>query len=252
MNNNSVVKHKENYGNLRLEGDFVTICSRGKSPSHCKALILTVLENHMNAQRAKGGREYMCLTVSEWITHTYMFYSRDSIMDSLEELAEEKLIIRQPITRNNKKTSEYTLHLENIDLQLRMLPDNTCIHEPEEIASTAKDQRIYSQLPRIRRHNKRAILAGLPATLSSEQWLQTLEDFDYSCAFCKGSYDVLEHFVPLANKSEGTTECNCIPACSECNRIKSDTHPLMLPADSPLSLAVPSIMRYLEMRGKNE
>jgi hypothetical protein len=51
-----------------------------------------------------------------------------------------------------------------------------------------------------------------------EQWLETLEYFDYKCAYCGGNYEVIEHYLP--NHKAGTTVSNCVPACSSCNVMK--------------------------------
>lgn len=66
---------------------------------------------------------------------------------------------------------------------------------------------------------------GLPATLTVEQWLETLNFFGFSCAYCGGPYEVLEHFIPLKRGGEGTTVINCFPACVHCNRKKGTIDP---------------------------
>src|SRR4051812_26059572 len=39
---------------------------------------------------------------------------------------------------------------------------------------------------------------GLPASLTIDQWLQTLKHFHYLCAYCQQSqYEVLEHHIPI-------------------------------------------------------
>jgi hypothetical protein len=51
-----------------------------------------------------------------------------------------------------------------------------------------------------------------------EQWIETLEYFDYTCAYCGGDYEVLEHYLPIYKA--GTTASNCVPACLHCNIMK--------------------------------
>ncbi len=75
-------------------------------------------------------------------------------------------------------------------------------------------KRLYFQLARARK-------AGNPATLTLDQWLQTIKDFDMKCAYCGGSYDVLEHFIPMS-RGGGTTVDNCLPACNSCNTMVSE------------------------------
>ena len=78
---------------------------------------------------------------------------------------------------------------------------------------------------RVTYHLKRAETLALPATLTLEQWLATLEYFEWQCAYCQQApYQVFEHFTPLFHGG-GTTYTNCVPACCRCNAIKSDSHP---------------------------
>jgi hypothetical protein len=63
----------------------------------------------------------------------------------------------------------------------------------------------------LRGQNQRAKQAGARHDLTMEQWLETLEYFDYKCAYCGGDYEVIEHYLPVYKA--GTTVSNCIPAC---------------------------------------
>lgn len=82
---------------------------------------------------------------------------------------------------------------------------------------------------RVMYHNKRAEEFGSPATLTLTQWIQTLEHFDWKCAYCQGKYTVLEHYVPLGYE-EGTVWTNCVPACHSCNSAKGPYHPKAFPS----------------------
>jgi hypothetical protein len=76
----------------------------------------------------------------------------------------------------------------------------------------------------------RAKQAGLPATLTFDQWISTLEHFSWKCAYCGvRDYTVLEHFIPIRHFG-GTTQFNCVPACQGCNVRKEGLHPLFDPA----------------------
>ena len=66
----------------------------------------------------------------------------------------------------------------------------------------------------------RAYAAGLPATLTDEQWNLTLDQFDNLCAYCGGDWHVVEHATPI-KLGGGTTWNNCVPACHRCNTAKS-------------------------------
>src|SRR5258707_13372735 len=74
---------------------------------------------------------------------------------------------------------------------------------------------------RAQAQRSRARIINTPASLTLEQWEQTLVDFDGMCAYCLARpFDVLEHFQPIA--IAGTTIKNCIPACYKCNHKKRD------------------------------
>jgi 5-methylcytosine-specific restriction endonuclease McrA len=91
-------------------------------------------------------------------------------------------------------------------------------------------QAFYAQeRDRIKSHNRRASDLNHPGALTFEQWMITLSDFDYSCAYCGGKYDVLEHFIPLTFDNSGTTRTNCVPACNRCNSLKGPYHPERMP-----------------------
>jgi 5-methylcytosine-specific restriction endonuclease McrA len=53
--------------------------------------------------------------------------------------------------------------------------------------------------------------------LSTEEWLEALERFNYSCAYCGSNTKLsMDHIIPIS--IGGTNEAsNIIPACSSCN-----------------------------------
>jgi hypothetical protein len=78
---------------------------------------------------------------------------------------------------------------------------------------------------RLRGQNQRAKQAGAKHDLTMEQWLETLQYFDFKCAYCGGEYEVIEHYLPVFKA--GTTVSNCVPACLRCNIMKDrKTHDL--------------------------
>ena len=77
---------------------------------------------------------------------------------------------------------------------------------------------IRKEEERVARNNNRATKIGLPATLTLPQWLWTLNQFNFRCAYCrKAPYGTMDHVRPLAHGG-GTTGKNCVPACKECNQ----------------------------------
>jgi 5-methylcytosine-specific restriction endonuclease McrA len=69
-----------------------------------------------------------------------------------------------------------------------------------------------------RAQTRLARLAALPATLTPEQWVETLEFFNYRCAYCGTDSGNLhqEHMIPLS-RGGGYTKGNIVPACAVCN-----------------------------------
>lgn len=77
---------------------------------------------------------------------------------------------------------------------------------------------------RVRFHMDRARDKGLPATLTTDQWLGILTHYRNMCAYCGSAFTELEHILPLA-QGGGTVKDNCVPACRFCNSVKGGRHP---------------------------
>jgi len=91
------------------------------------------------------------------------------------------------------------------------------------------NQQVHSNLRRARR-------CGEPATLTVQEWIETLEHFNYRCAYCfrdngleeYGYLPVyMDHFIPLG-MGIGTVRWNCTPACKSCNIVKRHLHPSVI------------------------
>lgn len=83
----------------------------------------------------------------------------------------------------------------------------------------------HPEKSKLQTHLYRAVESGLPATLTLEQWLATLDYFEWMCAYCRVKpYKVLEHFIPVVLDG-GTTVDNCVPACILCNSRKGNIPP---------------------------
>lgn len=129
MSNHSVIEHRANYHFLKVEEDYLAICSRGEHSPHCKALILAILEHWTNSKRERDEDEYIHLTMPQWIQSTYMLYERNAITDCIQELLKEKLIERREIVRYGQKTFEYKLLVGAVNEQIKALPQK----EPKEV-----------------------------------------------------------------------------------------------------------------------
>lgn len=77
---------------------------------------------------------------------------------------------------------------------------------------------------RVSNHNQRVRDLELASGLTLSQWLATLDYFEWRCAYCKGNFTEIEHFLPISLNG-GTTANNCLPSCQRCNNRKNDRHP---------------------------
>lgn len=85
----------------------------------------------------------------------------------------------------------------------------------------------YRKVPikeHINGHLTRARKAKTPATLTLEEWTETVDFFNHRCAYCGKPYQILEHLLPIS-KGGGTTKDNCLPACYSCNAVKGSLLP---------------------------
>jgi 5-methylcytosine-specific restriction endonuclease McrA len=120
--------------------------------------------------------------------------------------------------------------------QRKYLYEHTCFCCEQTFLSTMKrkiyfcppclkDSKCINAAMQVKHNIHRAEKAGLPATLTSQQWLATLNEFSWKCAYCQlRPYYVLEHFIPI-NLGGGTTSDNVLPSCRSCNCLKSFYHP---------------------------
>lgn len=76
-----------------------------------------------------------------------------------------------------------------------------------------------TEFRRISRHNEAARKLGYQGNLTRGQWLQRLRYFNFSCAYCNGQYETLDHVLPLS-MGGGTHLANCVPCCDRCNQKK--------------------------------
>jgi 5-methylcytosine-specific restriction endonuclease McrA len=128
---------------------------------------------------------------------------------------------------------------------------NTCCCS--EVSQSAINPKQIELIPekenaRLKTHLLDAMRSGLPATLTLQEWLNTLKHFNYRCAYCSNGYAVLEHFIPVS-LGGGTTANNVVPACYSCNSRKSTYHPYLIPNTQNFNLeAVKRVDDYLKGR----
>lgn len=76
-------------------------------------------------------------------------------------------------------------------------------------------------------HNetRRSLKKNAYSTLTSSEWREILEDFNYQCVYCPAPYEHMDHFIPLSKGGTHTAD-NVVPACAPCNYRKKDMMPL--------------------------
>jgi hypothetical protein len=96
-------------------------------------------------------------------------------------------------------------------------PFNVCM-ECDTPGVAAALSSLATQLARARK-------LGLPATLTPREWLDTLDYFSWRCAYClRADFTCMDHYVPVV-QGGGTTQANCVPACTSCNSAKGGRAP---------------------------
>jgi hypothetical protein len=123
MSTHSVIEHRANYHFLKVEEDYVAICSKGEQSAYCKALILAVLEHWTNDKCDKGQDEFIYMTYPQWIESIYGLFQRNVIIKCLAELVQQHLILRKPHKMYGKETFAYKLNVPLLQERLKSLPD---------------------------------------------------------------------------------------------------------------------------------
>jgi 5-methylcytosine-specific restriction endonuclease McrA len=94
------------------------------------------------------------------------------------------------------------------------------VQKIRELAETEENYLIIiRELDRVTGQVTQARQLQAEATLTLMDWLVTLEDFNWQCAYCQSKpFQVMCHVIPLS--VGGTTPENCVPACYSCCRYR--------------------------------
>jgi hypothetical protein len=94
------------------------------------------------------------------------------------------------------------------------------VQKIRELAETEENYLIIiRELDRVTAQIIQARMLKVDATLTLMDWLVTLEDFHWQCAYCQAKpFQVMCHVAPLS--VGGTTPENCVPACYSCCRYR--------------------------------
>jgi hypothetical protein len=108
------------------------------------------------------------------------------------------------------------------------------LHPEAHKASQQKYNKSNAEKRAVLTQRRRAALRGVPSTLTQQEWLEILEYFNWTCAYClrTGLKRTMEHVIPVS-RGGGTTAENIVPACGKCNSKKRNRWVLcMLSASS--------------------
>lgn len=106
---------------------------------------------------------------------------------------------------------------------------------------------LYAESYRIERHKAESHCKNHPDTLHLSEWAETLRYYNWRCAFCKGPFESLDHFIPVS-QGGGTWVGNVVPACLQCQAAKGALLPQEVEAIS--QDVIERIARYLQRRAR--
>ena len=94
-----------------------------------------------------------------------------------------------------------------------------------EIKTKGKKWRDANKLrTKINTNKRRARRLNLPATLTVEEWEETLNLFENKCVYCGDDWEHMDHFIP-SRHGGGYVKENIVPACGDCNKRKYTSLP---------------------------
>jgi hypothetical protein len=132
-----------------------------------------------------------------------------------------KGLVHLYITATDETSKEYTAWMiARIKPEIQLIGIEQVIDKAELLEYAMRKQGKINKLCKAtqkRRHQKRDDFA-----LTDKEWKETIEYFDYSCAYCGESEKLTyEHFIPFS-KGGSFKKDNIIPVCKRCNSSKRD------------------------------
>jgi 5-methylcytosine-specific restriction endonuclease McrA len=118
-------------------------------------------------------------------------------------------------------------------------------------SDTACDERcravLYADSYRIARHKEASYRQNRPCNLLLSEWAETLRHYNWRCAFCKGPFESLDHFIPVS-RGGASWVGNVVPSCLRCQTAKGNL--LREEVDFIPRNRMDMIARYLERQAK--
>ncbi len=200
MNIPIIIRHRNTYGRLLLEEDYLTICKG----NHCKALILTILEENTQKATAAGTTEdfFFPLSYNDFQHNMYNIYGRSSVIAALADLEKDGFIEKRAHEDSYNYVHEYRLNIPIIQQLL--------------------DELSEKKGPKSQQHKKSLQLDKIISIASLRNQSEILEKFEGKCAYCQiNQAMVWDHIIPVVKGGE-TNLNNLAPACINCNSTKRD------------------------------
>lgn len=122
-------------------------------------------------------------------------------------------------------------HSENKDRHNEYGRKYAAEHREEAVARATAWKKANPDKVRAISNRHRFQKQGSPSPLSSNEWLEILEYFNHSCAYCLVSSVpmTMDHLMPLSKGGHHSKD-NVVPACRSCNCSKSN-RPIWVMAD---------------------
>ncbi len=94
------------------------------------------------------------------------------------------------------------------------------INPEKDRESSRKWRKANPEKRRASGRKRRALLLGTVATLTTDEWLDRVDEFGHHCAYCYGIERITQdHLIPLSRGGSHTAD-NVVPACYSCNSSK--------------------------------
>jgi hypothetical protein len=98
-------------------------------------------------------------------------------------------------------------------------------HREELLKKQTQYQKEHPEVSSACRSNRRARKRNAGGRATGQQIKDRIAFYDGKCWVCRGAYDCMDHFLPLA-KGGTNWPANLRPICNSCNGMKGAKHPL--------------------------
>ncbi len=157
---------------------------------------------------------------------TSEFAVRRASPDGLQTRCRDcRSVIAKRVTPEARREYQATFKTKNPGRIQELNRESHARHRERRIAGVrdweSRNPELALSYRKAQRHKRRAIEAA--GTLTFDQWLAILEQFDWRCGYClvKLTSPTMDHVDPVSRGGQHTAE-NVIPSCLACNLRKYD------------------------------